>query len=159
MIKPSIGHDPIWQGFHGPNLGYIIELYEKYLEDPELVDPEMRAFFEKWGPPIIPKEEPQTVNTEAKSSPPSLTKMEKVLSAIRLADRIRYFGHLAANIYPLNDHVQNNEVVDPENYGLSEQDLSTIPASMICPDAPEEIRNGLEAINYLKKSVHWFYCI
>ncbi|MDE3838939.1 2-oxoglutarate dehydrogenase E1 component [Bacillus methanolicus] len=151
MKKPSTGHDPAWYGFHGPNLGYVIDLYEKYLEDPELVDPEMRAYFEQWGPPVSAKVEPQTIYTEEISAPPSLPDMEKVLSAIRLADRIRSYGHLAANIYPLNDHVQNNEIVDPANYGLSEQDLLTIPASMICPDAPEEIRNGFEAINYLKK--------
>ena len=36
--------------FHGPNSGYIAELYELYLQDPESVDPEIRALFKLWNP-------------------------------------------------------------------------------------------------------------
>jgi 2-oxoglutarate dehydrogenase E1 component len=151
MKKPSIGHDPVWQGFHGPNLGYVIDLYEKYLEDPDLVDPEMKAYFEQWGPPVSAKEEPHTLYPETKSVQSSYPNMEKVLSAIRLAEKIRSYGHLAANIYPLNNHEPESKIIDPATYGLTEQDLAAIPASLICPDPPKNIRNGLEAIHYLRK--------
>ena len=36
--------------FHGPNAGYVIELYERYRTDPASVDPETRAFFAQWSP-------------------------------------------------------------------------------------------------------------
>ncbi len=37
--------------FYGPNLGYVLELYERYREDPESVDEPTREFFETWSPP------------------------------------------------------------------------------------------------------------
>jgi 2-oxoglutarate dehydrogenase E1 component len=36
--------------FHGPNAGYVLELYDRYLQNPESVDTETRAFFERWRP-------------------------------------------------------------------------------------------------------------
>jgi 2-oxoglutarate dehydrogenase E1 component len=37
--------------FYGPNLGYVLELYERYREDPGSVDERTRSFFENWSPP------------------------------------------------------------------------------------------------------------
>ena len=36
-----------WQEFSGLNRGYVLELFEKYRQDPSSVDPETRAFFNK----------------------------------------------------------------------------------------------------------------
>ena len=36
--------------FHGPNLGYILELYERYQDDPNAVDEATRKLFEQWSP-------------------------------------------------------------------------------------------------------------
>lgn len=33
-----------WNGFYGPNAGYLIELYERYCADPNSVDEATRAF-------------------------------------------------------------------------------------------------------------------
>jgi 2-oxoglutarate dehydrogenase E1 component len=40
-----------WQDFTGLNRGYVLELYEKYRQDPSAVDAETRALFERWTPP------------------------------------------------------------------------------------------------------------
>src|SRR5215216_7567366 len=40
--------------FFGPNLGYVLELYENYREDPDSVDERTREFFESWSPPRAP---------------------------------------------------------------------------------------------------------
>jgi ABC-2 type transport system ATP-binding protein len=37
--------------FCGPNLGYVLELYERYRENPESVDEQSREFFKNWSPP------------------------------------------------------------------------------------------------------------
>src|ERR1051325_5179700 len=34
--------------FYGPNAGYVLELYERYLADPGSVDEEWRATFDGW---------------------------------------------------------------------------------------------------------------
>jgi len=39
--------------FYGPNLGYVMELYETYSQNPEFVDEPTRKFFETWRPPRL----------------------------------------------------------------------------------------------------------
>ena len=36
--------------FHGPNAGYVLDLYDRYLHDPTSVDPDTRATFERVDP-------------------------------------------------------------------------------------------------------------
>jgi len=38
--------------FHGPNSGYILELYDKYLENPSSVDPKTKKIFDLWKPEL-----------------------------------------------------------------------------------------------------------
>lgn len=147
MKKPLNGEKPFAEGFHGPNLGYVIELYEAYLEDPESVDPEMRAYFETAGSPVV---ENRTGKAEISGVNQTVPQLEKTLSAIRLADNIRTYGHLAANIYPLNDHEPEKKLFELSHYGLVEEDLYAIPAGVICKDAPIPLRNAYDAIEYLK---------
>jgi ABC-2 type transport system ATP-binding protein len=39
--------------FYGPNLGYVLDLYDSYRENPESVDERTREFFESWSPPRV----------------------------------------------------------------------------------------------------------
>ncbi len=48
MSQPS---DPAGARFHGPNLAYVLEMYEDYRTDPASVDAGTRCFFERWNPP------------------------------------------------------------------------------------------------------------
>jgi 2-oxoglutarate dehydrogenase E1 component len=77
--------------FHGPNLGYILELYERFQDDPDSVDESARELFRRWRPPapvrpILPVPSPQGVI---------------VSSAADLAEAIRSRGYLAAQLDPL----------------------------------------------------------
>ncbi|MGH2444188.1 MAG: thiamine pyrophosphate-dependent enzyme, partial [Chloroflexota bacterium] len=38
-----------WEAFYGPNVGYVLEQYERFLQDPKSVEPETRAFFAQMG--------------------------------------------------------------------------------------------------------------
>lgn len=40
-----------WKSYYGPNYGYVLEQYELYLQDPNLVDPSVRELFVRWGEP------------------------------------------------------------------------------------------------------------
>ncbi|WP_088006282.1 2-oxoglutarate dehydrogenase E1 component [Indiicoccus explosivorum] len=129
-----------WRSISGVNAGYIMEQYELYQESPDSVEPELASLFRTYGPPLPA---PQ----QAAEVPAGNT--EKVLAAVRLAESIRTYGHLAADIYPLNDHDRETRRLDLDAYGLSEQDLRDVPASLIL--GPEsDARDGLEAIEQLK---------
>ena len=39
-----------WQDFQGVNAGYVAELYERFREHPETVDPATRELFARWVP-------------------------------------------------------------------------------------------------------------
>lgn len=147
MSWPSEGQGLVWQGFHGPNLGYVIELYETYLQNPDLVDEEIRMYFEKYGPPgkEMKPSASQPAKEQGGASP------EKFLAAAELADNIRGYGHLAADIYPLKNQQRNQDLMELDYYGLTKADLEKIPVQFISKDIPEHIKNGYEAIEYLKK--------
>jgi len=46
--------------FHGPNLGYILELYEKFQDDSDSVDKAARRLFQRWTPTSPTGLTPQT---------------------------------------------------------------------------------------------------
>ncbi|MBS4189629.1 2-oxoglutarate dehydrogenase E1 component [Bacillus sp. FJAT-49705] len=148
MKKPLNGERPFDEGFYGPNLGYVIELYENYLQNPESVDPDMRAYFDATGSPIDVKTSAPKV--EASGSYTSAIQLEKTLAVIRLADNIRSYGHRAADIYPLKDYNPEKNLFELSQYGLTEEDLRSLPAGIICKDAPIPLKTCYDAIEYLK---------
>ena len=81
----------LWHIFHGPNSGYVVELYERYLQDPDSVDPDARVLFEKWNP-----ETAESTTTDAHPQD-----MDKIVATVNLAQAIRAFGHLEADLDPL----------------------------------------------------------
>ena len=56
--------------------------------------------------------------------------MKKIMSAVKLAENIRAYGHLAANIYPLKEEALDTEQIQFETYGLTADDLRKIPADL-----------------------------
>ncbi len=40
----------IWRNFYGPNVAYVLELYDRYCQNPDAVDEATRAFFAQWTP-------------------------------------------------------------------------------------------------------------
>src|SRR5579884_4287582 len=96
--KPSMD---TWDAFPGLNAGYAEELYERYLHDPESVDPETRAFFDaRNGHRQAPVAEPAAATSAAPPVAASLD-VHKIVLAARLARAIREYGHLDARIDPL----------------------------------------------------------
>ncbi|MEK4761044.1 2-oxoglutarate dehydrogenase E1 component [Viridibacillus sp. FSL E2-0187] len=132
-----------WAAFSGPNLGYVMEMYDLYLTSPEEVDPELVSLFEQYGAPVQTSEVSNVSNVEPGN-------FAKVLAAVQYADAIRVYGHLGADLYPLKDHPRDTTRIEAKTYGLSDQDLIEIPASLLLKDIPASVNNGLDAINYLK---------
>ncbi len=141
-----------WQKFSGPNLGYVMEIYDEYVNDPSSVDPELKSLFDQWG---APQEAEVSVTTKGQANvsfqiPESPDMYSKLAGAIKLADNIRTYGHLAADIRPLNLRDIDVRYIEPSQFDLTEEDLKNIPPSFISPNAPADLKDGLEAINHLK---------
>jgi len=135
-----------WTRLSGPNLGYVLEMYELFTQSPDSVDADLAELFKKYGAPSI--EENAVDFSVANQVDPN--NFGKVLAAVQLADAIRAHGHLAADIYPLNDRPKDTSRMDASSYGLTDADLLEMPASLLMKNAPSNIQNGLQAIELLK---------
>ncbi|AXF54950.1 2-oxoglutarate dehydrogenase E1 component [Salicibibacter kimchii] len=140
--------DKTWETFHGPNLGYVMDMYEKYKNDSDEVDPDLKEWFEAHGAPVA-----KPLNGHAPDVSPemSTTMMHKIAKAIKLADNIRRFGHVLADVNPLESPGEESPLLQPEENGLDEEDLTSMPADMLCEDAPNHVENGYDAIMHLKQ--------
>ncbi len=134
-----------WSAFSGPNLGYVMEQYDLFLQSPEQVEPELVALFQQFGSPTL---EGEQVVTEGASYQPG--NMKKVFAAVNLADAIRAQGHLAADVYPLKDRPLDTSRIELSTYDLTEADLVSMPASLFFNNVPVNVTNGKQAIDYLR---------
>jgi 2-oxoglutarate dehydrogenase E1 component len=131
--------------FPGINIGYVLELYERYQQDPNAVDPAWRAFFERWGPELVAEEAamPSVVAAPA-------VDLAKVAAVVNLAESIRMRGHRAAQLDPLGSSPPGDPALDAGYHGLSERDLEALPASIIGGPIAQSSRNAHEAITRLR---------
>ncbi|WNQ13348.1 2-oxoglutarate dehydrogenase E1 component [Paenibacillus aurantius] len=157
MAADEIAARLFWARYQGPNLGYIQEMYERYATDPETVEAGFRELFDRWGEP--PGAEALTVpaaeRAAAQAVPaakPDARSLKKLVDAGKLAWNIRVYGHLAARVDPLglNDK-PDTRLLEADTFGLTREDLSALPASLVWEDAPESVKNGWEAIVRLKE--------
>jgi len=126
--------------FHGPNSGYVVELYERYLRDPESVDPEIRALFEKWNPEIS-----DSTTTDAHPQD-----MDKIVATANLAQAIRAFGHLEADLDPLGGSPPGDSCLQTPGHNITDEDLFQLPSSLIRGSIADTTSNAFEAIKKLR---------
>jgi len=100
---------------------YFAELYEQYLEDPDIVEPSWRAFFqgfdfgvENGGSHSI------TGDVEVPES------VKKEFQVVRLIEGYRTRGHLFTKTNPVRNRRAYSPNLDVENFGLTQADLSTV---------------------------------
>ncbi len=113
-----------WDDFHGVNRGAALELYERFRADPASVDEATRAFFQTSPPPAA------AATVEAPGGV-SLGDARKAVGAVRLAESIRRYGHLAASIDPLGSRPSGDPMLLGETHGVTDEDLKTLPASLV----------------------------
>ena len=140
----------IWNEFHGPNAGYVVELYERYRRDPQSVDPATRELFERWTPPDISGNGATAAGAAAQRAAGG-PDPAKVVGAANLAQAIRGLGHLAAQLDPLGaSPPPGDPLLVPATHGLSEDDLRSLPASLAGRPISEKATNALEALQALR---------
>ena len=103
--------------FQGVNAGYVLELYERFRQNPDSVDPATRRAFESWTPLSADVGTPAAIG---------VTSVEKIVGAANLADCIRRYGHLAAHIDPLDSEPIGDPSLSPAAHGITDDDLATL---------------------------------
>ena len=111
--------------FHGPNSAYVLDLYERFQQSPDSVDPITRQYFEQWSPQLTNgKSETEVVEL-------STFDMHKAVGVANYAQAIRQLGHLDAQLNPLGYDPPGDPDLSPSAHDISEQDLHDMPASFV----------------------------
>lgn len=135
--------------FYGPNAGYVLELYERYRQNPATVDPDTRAIFDSWSPLSV--ETPSSaLPTAQPAAQASTAQVSKIVATSNLAHAIRSRGHLGAHLDPLGSEPLGDPALLTESHGLSDEDLAQLPPDVIGGHSAEGARNALEAIIALR---------
>ncbi len=130
-----------WREFAGVNAGYVVELYDRYLQDPASVDAATREYFSQWSPPAM-----------AAAAPAAQVPTAKIAGVVNLAHAIRGHGYLGALLDPLGSPPRGDPLLDPATHGLSEQDLIQLPASLVGGPIAEQASSAYEAIQSLRQA-------
>jgi 2-oxoglutarate dehydrogenase E1 component len=131
--------------FSGVNAGYVLELFERYQQNPQSVDPQTRRMFESWTP---------AADEAAERAPAAGVAVHKIVGVANLAECIRRYGHLAARIDPLGSEPVGDPSLSPTAHGITDADLEALPASLVGGPAAESSANAYEAIEKLRR----IYC-
>ena len=137
---------PAWGEFTGLNRGYVLELYEKYRRDPSSVDAATREIFQQWTPPAADIDETAPISGES---------LHKAVGAVNLAQSIRRYGHLAARLDPLGlRRPLGDPSLSPESYGITDEDLRGLPASLISSPLAEGASSMYDVVEAFRR----IYC-
>ncbi|MGI8477858.1 MAG: thiamine pyrophosphate-dependent enzyme, partial [Thermomicrobiales bacterium] len=146
------------RAFHGPNAGYVLELFERYLSDPDSVDADQRSFFAGVDPGVLDEGvggrgsgigAADVAPTSAAFAPGSV---ERIVGAAALAQAVREYGHLAASIDPLGSSLPGAPELDGAFHGVTEADLQRLPPTVVGGPAGEGAANAADAIARLRST-------
>src|SRR6266516_5663602 len=132
------------EAFYGPNAGYVLELYDRYCQNPTSVDATTRAIFDTWSP-----EDQLTAEQEAITGIAPI-EVSKIVAASELAHAIRSRGHLGAHLDPLGSEPLGDPALLTETHGVNDEDLAQLPPDVVGGHSAEGARNALEAIANLR---------
>ena len=130
-----------WQGITGVNRAYVLELYDRFLKDPNAVDADTRALFATWTPPADEGPAPGS------AAPVGGAAMQKAVGAVNLAQSIRRYGHTAAHVDPLGSTRGGDPSLDQATHAVSDDDLRSLPPTLISSPLADGAANMLDVVN------------
>jgi 2-oxoglutarate dehydrogenase E1 component len=107
------------------NAAYVQAVYDAWLQNPSSVEPAWRALFERETDGGLIGAPAATTGT------PSGAFLRAARAAGELVDAYRLHGHRAARLDPLGSEPPGHPQLDPVFHGISDAELSGVPASMV----------------------------
>lgn len=131
----------------GANLGLMLDLYDDYLQDPSSVPEDLQVLFSTIQTGEAHIEAKPAANEGGSQSGDSTIKR-----VMRLIDNIRQYGHLKANIYPVNPPERKNiPKLEIEDFDLDQATLENISAGIVSEHFTDIYDNAYEAIVRMEK--------
>ncbi len=127
--------------------GYIADLYDQYLTNPDAIEPSWRSFFQGYD---LANENYSIEDDTQNSDVP-----QHVLKEFRVVDLINGYrtrGHLFTKTNPVRSRREYTPSLDLQNFGLSENDLDTVF------DAGNIIGTGKDTLRKIIEHLETIYC-
>ncbi|MFD0992744.1 2-oxoglutarate dehydrogenase E1 component [Tenacibaculum geojense] len=136
--------------------GFIGDLYEQYQKSPDAVEPSWRSFFQGYD---LANENYSLTDEEVEVAIPA--EVRKEFLVVDLINGYRTRGHLFTKTNPVRERRKYTPTLDIENFGLSNNDLSTVFTAGeilgIGPKPLSDIINHLKAIYCDSIGVEYMY--
>ncbi len=129
--------------------GYIADLYDQYLINPDATEPSWRSFFQGYD---FANEKYTLTETEEKSFFEVPENVLKEFKVIDLINGYRTRGHLFTKTNPVRERRKYSPTLALENFGLSEKDLDTVF------DAGQIIGTGKATLRKIIAHLETIYC-
>ena len=100
--------------------GYIADLYDQYLQNPDGVEPSWRSFFQGYD---LANEKYSLSDDDNLVSAEIPEEVKKEFLVVDLINGYRSRGHLFTKTNPVRERRQYQPTLDIENFGLSKEDL------------------------------------
>ena len=131
--------------------GFIADIYDQYLINPDAVEPSWRSFFQGYDF----ANEKYSLTDETTKNKSYVEVPENVLKEFKVIDLINGYrtrGHLFTKTNPVRARRQYSPTLAIENFGLSEKDLETVF------DAGELVGSGKNTLRNIIKHLETVYC-
>ncbi|HBK70838.1 MAG TPA: 2-oxoglutarate dehydrogenase E1 component [Flavobacteriaceae bacterium] len=130
--------------------GFIEDLYQKYLTNPDSIEPSWRSFFQGYdlanADYSLDDEEQVQTTTEVPAH------VHKEFQVIELMNGYRSRGHLFTKTNPVRERRQYQPTLAIENFGLTQNDLETVF------DAGEVLGIGSATLQEIIRNLEAIYC-
>lgn len=102
--------------------GFIADLYDQYLQNPDAVEPSWRSFFQGYD---LANENYSLQDGEEEVVQQIPQEVRKEFLVVDLINGYRTRGHLFTKTNPVRERRKYTPTLDIENFGLSQEDLDT----------------------------------
>jgi 2-oxoglutarate dehydrogenase E1 component len=150
LQKPERMTMSVQRHFPGPNLAYLLELFERYQDDPDSVDKAAQNYLRR-NEDALRRLLQQVSGNGQGAAAVSTIQTSLIAGVINLAQAIREYGHLAARLDPLGAPPPGDPSLHLDYYNLTEDELRRLPANLIGGPLTSKTNNVLGAIEQLRQ--------
>jgi 2-oxoglutarate dehydrogenase E1 component len=136
--------------FPGPNAAYLLTLFEQYQKNPEALDGATRKYLRRNEDAIRQLMRQVSGNGRAAIAAPATAEVETIMAVVNLAQAIREFGHLAAQLDPLGTPPPGEPSLELDYHGLTKADLKRLPAGLVGGPLASQSDSALASIEQLR---------
>ena len=105
--------------------GYIENIYNDFVKDPESIDSEMRKFFEGFDFAVSASTSLMPGKQNGQPAATNSGGLEKEFAVYKLIQAYRKKGHLVAKTNPIRERKNRHANLELSDFGLTDQDINT----------------------------------